>query len=305
MHINFRMVTVSILGILASGSSFAIDVGNYTGQGVNGETLKLSVTSGRTVIEVTTEGCVGDATGKLQSVGTGRWQMRPDWPGCVIDFQVKGGSIVVTESSECFQLHGAMCSFNGRLAGGRNEANVVNSPATTTATNTWTYGEDPELGLSAHIRTEQGAVGIACLADGTNPATSEIVALRMTSSLIAPNGSVYMFDGFADVRDISRIQGKPYGELRDTTCGVSLQAFRAARHLFIAEGKVGGIAKDGNKLAITIDQANEQTIVSDGADLASKLSTTSIPLKGSSAAIKSFLTACQAARADVEAECGL
>lgn len=298
-----------ILGCLLSASTLqiasAMEPGTYKGKGEYGETLTVSVKGSNAFIEVVTDGCQGDTEGKLKTVGEGHWQMRPDWPGCVIDFRQKGSRISVTEGSECFQLHGAMCTFNGTVTGKMRTSAATETSPSVTAEGSWTYGEDPVLGLSAHIRTPEGTVGLACIADGSNPATAEILALRITTDLIAPGGSIYMFEGKTDARGIERADGKPYGELRDTTCGVSLDAFRSAHALLLIEGKIGAINAGGSAMEMTIDQAGKQTIVSDGTDAAAKLSARSISLKGSSAAIKSLLRACPLAQMDVESNCGM
>lgn len=64
-------------------------------------------------INVAKPGCQGDIEGPFKKAGKDRWTLRPDIPGCVIDFRKKGNRVTVTEGNECFQLHGTSCSFDG------------------------------------------------------------------------------------------------------------------------------------------------------------------------------------------------
>jgi hypothetical protein len=234
--------------------------------------------------------------------------MRPDWPGCVIEFRQKGNRITVKEGSECFQLHGAACSFDGSFpakAGTASGKEAQQQASSAASSGTWVYGEDPVLGLSAHIRTPQGAVGITCIADGTNPAAAEILAVRVTPELVAPSGTLYMFEGKEGARSFTNVTGAAYAELRDNTCGISLDSFRSANAMYLIDGTIATVESAGNVTRITIDQAGKQTVVIGGTDAATRIGAKAISLKGSSGAIKALLRACPAARMDIEANCGL
>ncbi len=298
----------AFLVLLQALPAQAVEPGEYSGAAKYGGDLTLSVTGKGARIEVTTDGCQGDTEGRLRAVGDGHWQMRPDWPGCVIDFRRKGNRITVREGSECFQLHGAACSFDGSLGAKTGAASGGASgeqAASAAASGAWVYGEDPVLGLSAHIRTPEGAIGIACIADGSNPAAAEILAVRVTPDLAGPNGKLYMFDGKDGGRSIASSAGAGYAELRDNTCGISLDSFRSADAMYLIDGTIAAVSSTGSVAEITIDHGGRQTVVSGGSDAADKIGAKTIPLKGSATAIKALLRACPAARMDIESDCGL
>lgn len=294
--------------VLEAVPATAVEPGDYTGKAEYGGDLALSVRGNNASIEVTKPGCQGDTQSSLRQIGAGHWQMRPDFPGCVVDLRMEGDRINITEGRECFPLHGMQCTFDGFVAyqqKGAPAEEAAKVDVSDISSDTWLYGVDPVLGLSAHIRTSDGAVGIACIADGSNPATAEILALRATPELIAASGTIYMFEGRTDARAIALSPGKPYAEVRDTTCGVSLDAIRAAKSMYLIEGKIHSIGAVDGRTEIAIYQAGNQTIVSEGSDAAERLNGKAISLKGSSKALKALLRECRAARMDIESNCGL
>ncbi len=309
MKLALRLGLGCVLAMPAVQGVLAMEPGQYSGVGDYGETLTLTVQGGMGEIEVVTEGCQGDTRGVMEPVAEGQWQMRPgDLPGCVIGFAQKGDAIVVTEGSECFGLHGAMCTFGGKLT--EAAMPMVSDPVMAAGgdapgVESWTYGMDPELGLSAHIRTPEGAVGLACLADGSNPATAWILGVRMSPALIGPEGAVYMFDGRTDALGIDGAAGAAFAEKKDTTCGVGLEAFRAAQSMVLIDGMIAAINSGASGMEISIDQGGRRTVVLDGTDAAAKLGGRRISLKGSSAAIKALLRDCPFAQYDIDTNCGL
>ncbi len=111
-----NLTSAFLLSLLTAQVACAMEPGEYEGNGENGDGLYVSVKGNSVSMEVGKPGCQGDTEGKLKKVGKGHWQLRPDLPGCVIDFRQKGTRIIVTEGANCFQLHGAMCSFHGTIS---------------------------------------------------------------------------------------------------------------------------------------------------------------------------------------------
>lgn len=305
--ISFRHAALACaLSLSFATGAQAIEAGTYKGQAEYGGDLVLVVKKNSAFIEVKADGCQGDTEAQLKKVSASHWQMRPDWPGCVIDFRQKGNRITVKEGSDCFQLHGAMCSFDGTVTGGgQKSAGTSEPPPAPVISDTWTYGEDPELGLTAHIRTTEGAVGLACVSDGSNPATVEILGFRATNGLIAPNGTMFMFMDRDTGVSLNKGEGKAYGERRDTTCGVSLSDIRSASKMVLIDGTIAAVDASGARLQMTIAHEGGPTVVFDANDAAEKIGGRSISLKGSSAAIKQLLRECPAAQQDIEWNCGL
>lgn len=102
--------------LTAQTDGVAFEPGEYEGTADYGGYLGLSVTGASAAIEVGKPGCLGDTKGKLKKVRAGHWEMRPDWPGCVIRFKRDGNRVKIKESSKCFQLHGASCNFDGSVS---------------------------------------------------------------------------------------------------------------------------------------------------------------------------------------------
>lgn len=98
---------------LASTPALALDVGAYSGEAQYGGDLTMRVKGANVFIEVQKPGCQGDIEGPFKKAGKDRWTLRPDMPGCVIEFRKKGKRVTVIEGNECFQLHGTSCSFDG------------------------------------------------------------------------------------------------------------------------------------------------------------------------------------------------
>lgn len=102
--------------LTAQTDGVAFEPGEYEGTADYGGGLFLSVKGVNAVIEVGKPGCQGDTKGKLKKVRADHWEMRPDWPGCVIRFKRDGDRVKIKESSKCFQLHGASCNFDGSVS---------------------------------------------------------------------------------------------------------------------------------------------------------------------------------------------
>ena len=307
-HVSLFLTGILLLHPKTAG---AIDPGEYSGDTATSEGLTLSVKPKSARVQYIGDMCVGEAEGTMNAVGTGHWKLRAnEMPECVIDFKQEGSRITVKEGMGCIGLHGVSCSFDGtliakagvKLAGGGGPAS---SKTSAVPIGTWTYDIDPVLGLSAHIRTDDGAVGIACISDGSNPAVAEILSVRITNELVKAHGSLYMFEGKDGGRSVVIDGGRPYAEVRDNTCGISLASFRAAQSMILANGTITAVNAAGPVAEVTIDQAGTQTVISGNDDLASKLGGKSISLKGSAAAINALLRACPAAQRDIEDECGI
>lgn len=310
--LQIGMVTVGIGLALAQGV-VAMEPGSYAGLGPYGETLSVTVEGGQARVEVLTEGCLGEVQGALSPVASGRWMMQSnEEPGCSVTFEQSGTGFSLRETEGCFMLHGMGCTFDGTVtpvaaqAGAAEATQASAAEAPPAAMDRWTYGVDPELGLSAHIRTAEGAVGLACIAeDDGNFANVEILSLRMSSGLIAPGGSVYLFDAPLEGRGLSRVEGQAFGEVRDTTCGVSLEAFQRAESVAVVEGMIASVSAGAAGLEMVIDQGGRQVTLTEGMDAAAELGGRRITLRGSSAAIGAMLRDCPMAQRDIEAECGL
>lgn len=310
MKVVWRCVFGGLLLTPVGQAAMAIEPGQYEMPGLSDGSLTLSVEGDIGVLEVKTDGCQGDTRGIVQPVGAGQWQLRPiDMPECVIGLAQQGDVIAVTEGSECFGLHGAMCTFDGTLVAIGAQPGAAAAPVVAGAMSpggeSWTYGVDMELGLSAHIRTPDGAVGLACLADGSDPATAWILGVRVSPGLVGPQGAVYMFEGRTDALDIPDPAGGIYAERKDTTCGVGLDAFRAAQSMILIDGKIAAVSAGAAGMEITLDQGGTQTVVFDGTDAAAKVGGRQISLKGSSAAISALLRDCPFAQYDIDTNCGL
>lgn len=108
----------ALLAAQTSGAA-ALEPGEYEGTADYGGELLLSVKGASAVIQVGKPGCQGDTKGKLNNIRANQWEMRPDWPGCVIRFKQNGARVKIKENNKCFQLHGASCSFDGSVAAKR------------------------------------------------------------------------------------------------------------------------------------------------------------------------------------------
>lgn len=220
-------------------------------------------------------------------------------------FYAGGNRITVDEGPGCIGLHGVSCTFDGTLIG-KQGISVADKPVQAPApSGGWVYGTDPVLGLSAYTRLEEGAVGIACISDGSNPATAEILSLRVTTELAAAHGPLFMFKDKPDAQSLKIQSGGPFAEIRDTTCGVSLESFRTANVMYLVNGTIAGAVANGQRNELTIDQNGRHTVIESGADASGILGGKTISLKGSAAAIRALLRSCPAAQYDVDTNCGL
>ena len=174
--------------------------------------------------------------------------------------------------------------------GGASDESVVSPPIEAH----WNYGRHPTLGLSAHIATKQGALGLAC-GDENQP-----VALRIENSLIAGESAVIMFDNAEDAFSFTKQTGE-MSEQRDSTCGVALSTFRSDRSVVLIDGNMAGASSEGTGIA-----AGDRTIVvRTGREALDAMPGKRISLKGSSAAIKQLIASCPVARRDIESNCGI
>ncbi len=297
--------------MLQTGTAEAIEPGEYKGEPVTSEGLTLLVRPNSARVRYIGDSCIGEVEGRLTAVSSARWQLRAtEMPECVVDLVKDGSNVEVKEGAGCIGLHGVSCSFDGTLIGKTGvapagEGELTSRSAGALAQGRWVYDIDPIIGLSAHIRTAEGAVGIACISDGSNSATAEILSVRVTSELAGAHGSLYMFKGKEGALALKVESGRPFVEIRDTTCGISLDSFRSAKAMYLVNGAIaGGIAIEGRN-ELTIDQAGKQTVITSGADASAALGGKTISLKGSAAAIKELLRACPAAQYDIETNCGL
>lgn len=137
----------------------------------------------------------------------------------------------------------------------------------------WVYGDHPVLGKSAHVRIGSEAVGFACGYTGTDRARDDVVAFRATSSL-GPAGAKQLsgkVDGYSDIFGWKTTDKGGLLEISGNTCETSLVEAKAA-----------------TSMTVTIDGR-----------------TTSVPTKGSSAAISKLIATCPLIKRDIEEMCGL
>jgi hypothetical protein len=178
-------------------------------------------------------------------------------------------------------------------------------PAAPQVQGRWTYGDDDYLRMSAYIEVPEGAIGLACAYDGDSLAVADVVALRVTTGLAQGNELHYLFDGAPDGGTIALADDVGYLEYKGDTCSTHVAAFQKAKALFILEGKIISIAGDGADNVFTVEQAGDRIEVRSFDEAKARLKGRSIPLTGSSAAIRTLLANCPAAQRDIDMNCGM
>lgn len=178
-------------------------------------------------------------------------------------------------------------------------------PTTPEVQGRWAFGEDDYLRLSAYVEVPDGAIGLACAYDGNSLAVADVIALRVTTGLVQGNELHYLFDGAPDGGTIPLADDVGYLEYKGDTCSTHVAAFQKARALFILEGKVISIAGDGADNVFTVEQDGTRVEVRSFAEARDRLRGKTIPLTGSSAAIRALLANCPAAQRDIDMNCGM
>jgi hypothetical protein len=162
----------------------------------------------------------------------------------------------------------------------------------------WAYGTDPVLGLSAHVRTAQGALGFTCGRTGFE------ITLMVENSLFGGDDATLMFDNTSVSTGIRRDPGQISTET-NAACFVGLDAFRAGSTVFVTSGKTSAIQMEGDVAVHTIDQAGRSVTIRRGVETVDLLGALPVPLKASSRAISALLEGCPGVVADIANNCGI
>lgn len=182
------------------------------------------------------------------------------------------------------------------------------APAAPSQSGRWTYGRHPVLGLSAHVDLGDSALGIACIAgDG-----GYTVAHRMTPGLVLDptlangNGTITAFRDPFVIGGSNTYSWNPEGffETKGDYCTSSINPYMKSRRLVFIKGEGLQIDFIDPGYRMTVTQNGEAIVVTKEADLDKLKDTISVPLAGSTAAIRQMIRACPALQREISDGCG-
>lgn len=162
----------------------------------------------------------------------------------------------------------------------------------------WRFGPHPQLGISAHIDTEAGSIGIGCVPPAPN--TWAVLGLRFSSSLTRGTHATFISDPVNWPISYPRLAA-PWSGVDGNTCNVPVAALASARELHIipADVLIGGIDAQSWPLSDGARTVN----VSTAAEAMAGFGGYRVPLIGAHEALRQLLATCPAGQAAVAAGC--
>lgn len=162
----------------------------------------------------------------------------------------------------------------------------------------WRFGPHPQLGLSAHIDTEAGSIGIGCIPP--NPNTGGVLGLRFSSSLTKGTHATFITDPVNWPISYPRLAASWSG-VDGSSCNVPVAALAWARELHIipADVLIGGI----DAQPWTLSDSTRTVKVSTAAEAMAGFGGYRVPLVGAHMALSQLLATCPAGQAAIAYGC--
>ena len=144
----------------------------------------------------------------------------------------------------------------------------------------WALDQHPALGVSVHVQTEQGVIGLACAPEG--------VAIRATNGMFRGPALGWITDTGSAGGSIGMTPGAVYSETRGPACALGVPGLANATALVLVDAPV---VSRGRAHALVLNGA--EVPVTSGADLQARFpGTRSVPLPGLAAGMAALSASC-------------
>jgi hypothetical protein len=173
----------------------------------------------------------------------------------------------------------------------------------------WTYGEHPRLGLSAHVEIGEEAFGVACAASDYHPGNSAGASVRITPGLVATatqkRGAVMVYlQPFAVVGGMTFKPNKlGFVENIGIACDTGIKRMQNSKALLFLREKMLSIEPRDGKATLIVEGPSGPTAIMSPADLNPLAEAVRVPLTGAPAAIRKLVQACPALRGQMRQDC--
>jgi hypothetical protein len=154
--------------------------------------------------------------------------------------------------------------------------------AAAAALGTWALGSHPALGVSAHVQTETGVIGLACAPEGA--------AIRVTNGLFRGASLGWITDTGTGGGTVPMAPGALYSEITGSACALGLPGLMAANALVLVDAPVVMLGA-GKGFALRLPGGDVP--VRSGAEVQARLpGVRNVPVPGLAAALGSLAQSC-------------
>ena len=144
----------------------------------------------------------------------------------------------------------------------------------------WALDQHPALGVSVHVQTEQGVIGLACAPEG--------VAIQATNGMFRGPALGWITDTGSAGGSLTLIPGAIYSETRGPACALGVPGLANATALVLVDAPV---VSRGTAYALVLNGA--EVPVTSGADVQARFpGTRSVPLPGLAAGMAALSASC-------------
>lgn len=144
----------------------------------------------------------------------------------------------------------------------------------------WALDQHPALGVSVHVQTEQGVIGLACAPEG--------VAIRATNGMFRGPALGWITDTGSAGGSLTMTPGAIYSETRGPACALGVPGLAGATALVLVDAPV---VSRGRAHALVLNGA--EVPVASGADVQARFpGTRSVPLPGLAAGMTALSASC-------------